>query len=241
MKIIPAIDLRDGKVVRLFRGLKEKQTTYSDDPVRIAMDFCELGAKRIHIVNLNGAFGEEDSENLKKIYDIRKKINAFLEVGGGIRSFKIAKKYFDTGIDAVILTTLFFLDKKEFERIIKVFYQKIIAGADVKGATICIKGWQENSDFKIKDFLKEMGEYGINEAIITQISKDGTLAGVDADFYRDIVSSAGMSIIASGGVSSLRDIENLFRTGVKGIVIGKAIYEKRINLKEAIEKYGNSE
>jgi len=241
MEIIPAIDLMDGKVVRLFRGLKEEKTFYSDDPVSIAKDFCELGAKRIHIVNLNGAFGEDDKENLKKIYDIRKETNAFLEVGGGVRSFEIAKRYFDTGIDAVVLTTLFFLNKKDFEKITKVFSQKIIAGADVKNSTISIKGWQENTDIKIKDFLKEMKEYGINEAIITQISKDGTLEGVDADFYRDIVSSADISIIASGGVSSLRDIENLSQTGVKGVVIGKAIYEKKLNLREAIEKYGNSE
>jgi len=240
MLIIPAIDLRKGKVVRLFKGRAEDEKIYFDDPAVVAESFERQGARRIHIVNLDGAFGEDDSLNKTALKDIRKATSAILEVGGGIRSFSGARECVSSGADKIIIGSLYFDDSQAFGEIVSQFPEKVVLSADVGEGKVRIHGWKDSSPLTLKEFLTALRNRNINEIVVTQIEKDGTLEGINAGFYSELSSITDMEIIASGGVSSMEDIASLAETGVAGVITGKAVYENKLDLQEAIKKYGSN-
>ncbi len=235
MLIIPAIDIYDGKVVRLIKGKKQNMHVYSYNPLNIAEKFCSLGAKRIHIVDLNAAFGGKNNRDIVK--DIVKNIDVEVEVGGGIRNLKIAEELFSYGVNSIIIGTMMVKNFNDFEKIVSLYKNKIIAGVDVEGNYVRISGWNENTKVDYVDLLLRVKEMGIKQTIVTDISRDGTLKGINPLFYKEVALKTGLSVVASGGVSNIEDIKRLKtveKFGVIGVIIGKAIYENKISLKEAL-------
>lgn len=234
MLIFPAIDLYEGKAVRLFKGDYAQKTIYSDAPVLVAQDFKSLGATHIHIVDLEGA-NTGETPNFDIIRKIKSATGLFAEVGGGIRDVKTVEKYLSSGIDRVILGTAAIADKEFVKNAIKEYCDKIAVGADVKDGFVAIKGWTENSDKNVFDFCAEMSDIGVKTIICTDISKDGALKGANAELYRELSAKFPINFTASGGVSSLDDIKALKNIGLYGAIIGKAYYTGDIDLKKAIE------
>lgn len=239
MQIIPAIDLRGGKVVRLHQGKPNQEKVYFENPAEVAENFCSQGAKRIHIVNLDGAFSDDDNLTQEAIFDIREKVNVALDVGGGIRNFETAKKYIEKGFDKIVLGSVFFDNIQQFGEILSRFTNKVVVGIDVENKSVKIHGWMEEAGVDMEGFLNSLKTRIVKEVIVTSIAKDGTLTGIDSEFYSKIVGMTDISVIASGGVKGMQDLEDLAETGVRGVIIGKAIYENKMDLKEAVEKYGS--
>ncbi len=237
MLIIPAIDLMDGKVVRLKRGLVNECAVYSNDPVSVALHFEECGVRRIHVVDLDAAFGK--SSNRAVVRSICKSISCEVEVGGGVRGGRDIEELLDAGASKVIVGTLAVKHRKDFETVFDEFGGYIIVGADVREGVVRVSGWVERSSVSYVDFLKYIDSLGVFEAIVTNIDRDGTLDGVDISFYKEIVEKVKMGIIASGGVKDETDIGKLVEIGkLRGVVLGKAVYEGSINLREVVMKYG---
>ena len=234
MKIFPAIDLYDKKAVRLFKGDYNQMTIYSTDPLSVAKEFERLGAKNIHLVDLQGA-KSGIPENIDVIELIAKNTNLFIEVGGGIRNMQTIQKYISYGANRVILGTSAVTDEEFLDTALKTFGDKIAVGADVKDGYIAIKGWLENSAYTVDDFFAKMEQKGVKTVICTDISKDGAMKGTNLELYKRLKIRYGINIIASGGVSSIEDIQNLTNNDIYGAIIGKAYYVGAINLKEAIE------
>jgi len=235
MLIIPAIDIYDGKVVRLTKGKRENVHVYSSSPLNTAKKFCSLGVKRIHIVDLNAAFGEGNNLNILK--DIVSSVDAEIEVGGGIRNLEMVEKLFSYGVNDIVIGTMMVKDFSGFEKIVSLYKDRIIAGVDVEGKYVRISGWRENTGTDCVELLLKVKDMGIKKAIVTDISRDGTLEGINSLFYKEVALKTGLSIIASGGVSNLEDIKRLKEVekfGVIGVIVGKAIYEGKISLKEAL-------
>ena len=235
MLIIPAIDLYDGKVVRLTKGKRENMHVYSYNPLNIAEKFCSLGVKRIHIVDLNAAFGEKNNRDIIK--DMASKIDAEIEVGGGIRNLKIAEELFSCGVNSIVIGTMMVKSFSDFEKIVSLYKDKIIAGVDIEGKYVKISGWCENTSIDYMDLLLRVKDMGIKQTIVTDVSRDGTLEGINPLFYKEIALKTGLHVVASGGVSNIEDIKGLKKVekfGVVGVIVGKAIYENKISLKEAL-------
>jgi phosphoribosylformimino-5-aminoimidazole carboxamide ribotide isomerase len=236
MIIIPAIDLMGSKVVRLTKGKAESAKIYSDNPIEFALYFESLGFKRLHIVDLDAAFGKNN--NLQTIQEIAKHTHIELELGGGIRSFETAQKLVDLGIKRLVIGSLPFKNKKEFDNILNAFEEYIIMGIDVENNIVKISGWVEDTQITCIDFLKKVKQWGLKEAIVTDISKDGTLSGFDENFYGKIAQESKLNIIASGGIKNIEDIKRLKKfeqDGVLGVILGKAIYESTIDLSKIKE------
>ena len=234
MQIYPAIDLFEGKAVRLFKGDYEQKTVYSDDPPKIAEDFRKCGASCIHIVDLEGAkYGS--TPNYEVIKKIKERSSLFCEVGGGIRNLETIKKYTDTGIDRVILGTAAVTDEAFTKEAIRIYKDKIAIGIDIKNGNVAIKGWLEDSKINAMDFMKKMESLGVSTVICTDISKDGAMKGTNRELYRTLSEKFSINIIASGGVSDISDIRALRALDLYGAIIGKAYYTGSIDLKEAIE------
>ena len=234
MIIFPAIDLYEGKAVRLYKGDYAQKTVYSDNPVAVAQDFVKKGATHIHLVDLEGAkFGA--TPNFELICRIKKSTGKFVEVGGGIRNESTVEKYLNAGVDRVILGTSAVQNKEFVKQAVKNFGEKIAVGIDVKDGFVAIKGWTENSDKNAFDFCAEMVDIGVKTVICTDISKDGAMNGTNAELYKELSSKFPINIIASGGVSDISDVEKLAKIGLYGAIIGKAYYTGSIDLKKAIE------
>ncbi len=234
MIIYPAIDLYEGKAVRLFKGDYKQMTVYSDNPLEIAEDFVNSGASHIHLVDLEGA-KSGTTPNFETVCNIKKHTNAFCEVGGGIRTLEVIDKYISAGIDRVILGTAAVTDNDFVINAVKKYGNKIAIGVDIKDGFVAIKGWTEKSDIDAFDFCSKMQNIGINTIICTDISKDGAMKGTNHELYNALSEKFNMQIIASGGVSSIEDVKRLSENNIYGAIIGKAYYTKAINLKEAIE------
>ncbi len=238
MIVIPAIDLMDGRAVRLIKGRKENVTVYSENPLELIDWFNSLGVRRIHIVDLDAAFSGGEKNNRKLISKIAENSKSLVEVGGGVRSLLDAEEILSCYVERLVIGTMPIKDQKEFERIIERFGEKIIAGVDVENGFVKVSGWQEDSKLEHIQFLLKMKDMGTKETIVTDISRDGTLAGVDMDFYKNIAMKTDMDVIVSGGIRDLDDIKalkDLEKFGIKGIIVGKAIYEKTLDLKEALK------
>lgn len=240
MKIFPAIDLIDGKAVRLFKGDYEKMTIYAENPMDIVNDFSSQGAKYLHLVDLEGAKSGL-TPNLDTIKKIVKESNLFVEVGGGIRSIEVIKKYLDIGVSRVILGTIAVTDPKFLEQTIKEFGDFIAVGVDIKDGFVAIKGWTEKSQYNYLDFCDKLESLGVKTLICTDVSKDGAMKGTNLELYKTLVDRYNFNVIASGGVSSLEDVVKLSEIGVYGAIIGKAYYEKAIDLTRAIEIGGKDD
>ena len=237
MEIIPAIDIIDGKCVRLFQGDYEKVSHYPYTPVEIAARWKDMGAKWIHLVDLDGA-KKGKPVNLETAELIKKKINIRLEYGGGIRTLKDVESLVGIGIDRLIISTKA-LENFDFIREAgNLSGNKIIISLDFNSEGIILKkGWLQQSEYNVIDFGKRIFQSGIKEVIITDISKDGTLEGINRKIIKDFAESTGLSVYIAGGISRIEDIiylRGLQNIGVKGAIIGKALYENRIDLSEAI-------
>lgn len=234
MLIFPAIDLFDGKAVRLLKGDYSQMTIYSDDPVLVAKEFEKAGAEWIHIVDLEGAkFGT--TPNLETICRIVNETNLSVEVGGGIRSIETVAAYLDHGVDRVILGTAAVKDPQFLEKALSIYGDKIAVGVDLKDGKVAIKGWTEISNVDAFDFCCKMEDLGVKTIICTDISKDGAMQGTNHTLYEELASRFNLAIIASGGVSSIDDVVRLASMNLYGAIIGKAYYTKAIDLPQAIE------
>ena len=233
MIIFPAIDLFEGKAVRLFKGDYKKMTVYGD-PVTIARDFLKSGATHIHIVDLEGAKNGE-TPNFDTVVAIKKATGLFCEVGGGVRSIDVVEKYLSAGIDRVILGTAAVNDRAFLQEAISRFSERIAVGADVKDGYIAVKGWIEKSNVTCDDFFKDMQSIGVKTVICTDISKDGAMQGTNRELYKRLNKTYSVDITASGGVSSIDDVVALGKCGMYGVIIGKAYYTGAVSIAEAIE------
>ncbi len=234
MEIYPAIDLFEGKVVRLQKGDYDKMTVYNDDPIAQAATFEKEGVKNLHIVDLEGA-KNGDAPNIGTIKKMLSKINLFTEIGGGIRNIETVKKYLDAGANRVILGTAAVKNDNFLKEAVSLFRDKIAVGIDLKDGMVAINGWTEKTDINGVDFCKKMENIGVKTVICTDISKDGMLKGANVELYEKLSEINNVKIIASGGVSDIEDIKKLKKTGVSGVIIGKAYYVGQIHLKEALE------
>lgn len=235
MKIFPAIDLYEGKAVRLYKGDYDKMTVFSDRPVSVAEDFRRQGAEYIHMVDLEGArLGT--TPNLETVKEVVDKTGLFVEIGGGIRSMETVEKYLSVGVGRVILGTSAVTDREFLKEAVDRFGGKIAVGADVKDGYIAIKGWTEKSEYTLDEFFSDMEKIGVECVICTDISKDGAMLGTNRKMYKELSERYGINIIASGGVSSLEDVEALSSFGLYGAIIGKAYYTGAISLEEAIRR-----
>jgi len=235
MIIFPAIDLMGGKAVRLQKGEKEKVTVYADDPAALALDFQKQGAKALHIVDLDAAFG--DSDNRAVIKKIAESVDMELEVGGGIRDYTYLKSLIDIGVDRVIIGTAAFKDPVFFNRALTDFPEYIALSFDVKDGKVAIKGWVETVDEAPLDILKRFEKKGLQYVVYTDVSKDGMLCGPNVEGNRALVETTGLKVIASGGVSSLDDLRTLKSIdGIYGAITGKAIYEGRFTVSQALKE-----
>lgn len=234
MLIYPAIDLMEGKAVRLLKGDYEKKTIYSANPLEIAKDFERCGATRIHLVDLEGA-KDGTTPNLDTIKKIVLNTNLFSEVGGGIRSIETIKKYLDIGVNRVILGTAAVKNPEFLKEAITRFKEHIAVGVDIKDGYVAINGWMEKSTLEAFSFCKHLEELGVKTIICTDISKDGAMQGTNLNLYEELSKKVKMDIIASGGVSTIYDIKRLREMNIHGAIVGKAYYLKAIDLKEAIE------
>lgn len=231
MTLYPAIDLKDGQAVRLTKGLMDSAKIYSNEPWQLAKSFEQMGASWVHLVDLNGAFAGEP-KNLEQIIKIRQNTNVKLELGGGIRDEDTIKKMIDIGIDRIILGSIALRDPKFVKDMAQKY--KIAVGIDAIDGYVAVEGWGEVSSMKATTLAKEFASSGVEAIICTDVSKDGTLSGVNIDFTLEIASSCGIETIASGGVKDLDDIISLKNSSkIGGVIIGKAFYEGRLDLREA--------
>lgn len=234
MYIFPAIDLFDGKAVRLFKGEYNQMTVYSEHPEEIALDFKANGAQHIHLVDLEGA-KDGTTPNLSVIKTIRDTVDLFIEVGGGIRTLETVEKYISIGVDRVILGTAAVTDEDFLRKAVSIYGEKIAVGVDIKDGFVAIKGWTEKTQYSCFDFCKKMQDIGVSTLICTDISKDGAMMGTNHELYKQLSQQFSMNITASGGVSSLDDVKKLNALGIYGAIIGKAYYTGAISIKEAVE------
>jgi phosphoribosylformimino-5-aminoimidazole carboxamide ribotide isomerase len=235
MTLYPAIDLKDGKAVRLTKGLMDSAKIYSDEPWMLVKKFEEMGAQWVHLVDLNGAFAGEP-KNLEQIIKIRQNCNVKLELGGGIRDEATIKKMLEIGIDRIILGSIAVKDSKFVKEMAAKY--PIAVGIDAIDGFVAVEGWGEVSSMRATDLAKEFANAGVEAIICTDVSKDGTLGGVNVDFTVEIAKASGVSTIASGGVKDESDIEALVATNiVDGVIIGKAYYEGTIDLAKMFKQF----
>ena len=235
MEIYPAIDLFEGKAVRLFKGDYAQMTVYSDNPLQVAKDFENKGAKFVHLVDLEGA-KNGNTPNIEVVESIAKNTNLFVEIGGGIRSMETVEKYLSHGVSRVILGTSAVTDPTFLSQAIKKYGDKIAVGIDVKDGFVVIKGWLEKSQYTCEEFFETMQKLGVNRVICTDVSKDGAMQGTNRELYATLSKKFNVDVTASGGVSSMEDIIALKNIGVKGAIIGKAYYIGAIDLQSAIKE-----
>jgi len=236
MLLIPAIDLRRGKCVRLIQGKVEKETVFSQEPLSIARLWQHCGAKCIHIIDLDGAL-TGTPRNLDIIYKIVKRVDVPVQLGGGLRSVDIIDEVLDRGVERVIIGTMS-MEMDFVETVVKKFKDKIIVGIDTIGGWVAIKGWKETSTRRPIIMAKSLEKMGVKRFLYTNVKRDGTLKGPNLDTIRTIVRSLKVPVLASGGISCLEDIEKLRKLeeyGLEGVVVGKALYTGAVDLKEGIK------
>lgn len=234
MIIYPAIDIKDGKCVRLVQGKFDDVTVYSDNPVEMALKWERLGAQYLHVVDLDGArYGKP--QNIAVISEMAVNLGIPVQVGGGIRTIETIEIVLSKGIERIILGTSAVRDSKLVKLALQNFENSIVIGIDARDGMVAIEGWAKTSSFTAVGFAKKMEELGAKTIIYTDISKDGMLSGPNFKAMEEMVREVGVDIIASGGVSSIDDIKRLKDIGVAGVIIGKALYTGDIDLKEALE------
>ncbi|MBR6727086.1 MAG: 1-(5-phosphoribosyl)-5-[Clostridia bacterium] len=234
MLVFPAIDLFDGKAVRLYKGDYAQMTVYNDNPLAVAKNFAAAGATWIHMVDLEGARSGE-TPNLATVERVAKESGLLVEIGGGIRSMEVVDRYLSAGVSRVILGTAAVKDEAFLREALAKYGERVAVGIDIKDGKVAIKGWTEKSDLDAMEFCAKMEQIGVRTVICTDISKDGAMKGTNHALYREMSARFGVQIIASGGVSSMEDVEKLAALDIYGAIIGKAYYIGAIDLKKAIE------
>ena len=237
MILFPAIDLFEGRAVRLFRGDYDRMTVYSEHPEEVARDFRLQGATHMHLVDLEGA-RSGDTPNLDLVLRLREESGLFCEIGGGIRSMEVISRYLNAGVDRVILGTAAVEDEALLRKAIDAFGERIAVGVDIRDGYVAVRGWTRQSGLDFRSFCRQMEQLGVRLLICTDISRDGAMRGTNRELYRELSESLGLQITASGGVSTLEDIRELSKMGLYGAIIGKAYYTGELNLKEALEVAG---
>ncbi len=234
MLIFPAIDLYEGRAVRLYKGDYAKMTVYSEDPAAVARDFAAQGVRQMHTVDLEGA-RDGGTPNLGIIERIAKETGLFVECGGGLRDMAAIDRAFAAGVGRVILGTAAVSDERLLAESVQKYGEKIAVGADLRDGRVAIRGWREDSGLTAEDFLRKVEALGVRTVICTDISRDGAMRGANAELYERLQREFGLELIASGGVSSLEDVARLRALGLYGAIIGKAYYTGDIELREAVE------
>lgn len=240
MYIFPAIDLIGGQAVRLLRGDYNQKTVYNNDPLAVAREFEAAGAKFIHMVDLEGA-KDGGTPNLEVVKKVANETGLFVEIGGGIRSMETVDTYLNAGVDRVILGTAAVEDEDFLKAAVAKYGEKIAVGADIRDGYVSIRGWLEQSRFTLDAFCEKMQGLGVKTLICTDISRDGAMKGTNRALYKELKNQYSMDITASGGVSSLEDVQALADMDVYGAIIGKAYYTGDIVLEDAIAIAGSQE
>lgn len=235
MRIYPAIDIKDGKCVRLFKGRFDDVTVYGDSPAEMAKKWESQGGEFIHVVDLDGAL-KGHGVNAEKIKEICESVSVPVQTGGGIRSMSDIEAKLACGINRVIIGTKAVSDSDFVKEAVAKYGNKIVIGIDAKDGMVAVEGWEKTSDFTAVEFAKKMVSLGVKTIVYTDIATDGTLAGPNVEAMREMASAVDADIIASGGIGSLDDILSLKDTGVEGVIVGKALYTDRVDLKEAVSK-----
>ncbi|MEI3162439.1 MAG: 1-(5-phosphoribosyl)-5-[(5-phosphoribosylamino)methylideneamino]imidazole-4-carboxamide isomerase [Lachnospirales bacterium] len=236
MQIYPAIDIIDGKAVRLSQGSFDNVTVFNDTPADAAKDWVDAGATYIHIVDLDGArYGKTFVIDIIK--DIKSKYNIKIETGGGVRTMKDIDDRIEAGASRVIIGTAAVKNPELVKEAVEKYGDKIAVGVDAKNGMVAISGWEEVSNVTAVDLCLKMKSYGVNTVIYTDISKDGMMSGPNIDSTKDLIEKTGMDIIASGGVSKIEDVENVNNINAAGVIIGKALYNGALDLKEVIDRF----
>lgn len=233
MELFPAIDLIDGCAVRLVKGDYAQKTIYSEHPEEVAASFRAAGARYLHVVDLDGA-KEGGTPNLETIRSIVQKSGLLVEVGGGIRSEAVIRTYLEAGVFRVILGTAAVQDPAFLRDMVEKYGEKIAVGVDIRDGMVAIKGWTELSEKSCFAFCEELERMGVKTIICTDISKDGLLSGTNLELYRQMAKRFGVDIVASGGVTSLEDVQKLQEMGLYGAILGKALYAGKLDLKKAV-------
>lgn len=235
MVIFPAVDIKDGKCVRLVEGDPSRQTVYSEEPAKMAKQWASGGAEWIHVVDLDGALGS--GANLEVIRLVRDQVKCKIQMGGGLRSMDTVQALLHMGVDRVVIGTAIFKDPAWVRDAVKEFPDRVIAGVDARDGEVKVEGWQEGSGRPIGEALLHVESLGIKEVIFTDISRDGKLEGPALDSIRKVMQSTRMAVVASGGVSSAADIKSLKALeplGLRGCIVGKALYDGRLTLRDAL-------
>ena len=237
MEVIPAIDLLGGKVARLRRGERSSASFYSDDSLAVAKEFVAQGAEWLHVVDLDAAFGK--GNNLAAIAELASVSGAKLQVGGGIRSVKQAQALLEKGVQRVIVGTAA-LEERALAELAFRFGKRVWVACDLRKGKLEVKGWTEKTGLFAKGFLARAERTGVGGAVVTDITRDGVVAGISKKFFSQVRKQTRLELIAAGGVSYAADIRWLAKAGFEGAIVGKALYEKKISLREALEAGGEN-
>ena len=235
MEIIPAIDLKDGRCVRLFQGDFNQETVFSDDPLAMAQSWQDQGSQRLHVVDLDGAIRGKPV-HLEIISSIVETLDIPVQVGGGIRDLSSAEAWIEIGVARVVIGTAAVRNPDMVQEVCRILgSEKIVVSVDAKDGLVALQGWQESSSVTVLDLASQMAKLGVVRLLYTDIARDGALTGPDLVTNARLTSETDLAIQASGGVSSLEDLRRLLRTGVEGVIIGRALYTGAVSLPNALE------
>ena len=237
MIVIPAIDLKNGKCVRLFQGRKSDMTVYNDNPVEVARQFASAGAEMIHVVDLDGAFNETGSPNRAVVRQIVEAVDVSIEFGGGVRTIDDVRQLCDAGVARVVLGTLAAESPDALKQFVDEFHAQVCVGIDARDGRVMTRGWESTTPLQAVDLARSVADCGVQRIIYTDIARDGTLGGPNIQQTLAVAEAANVSVTASGGVSSLDDIKRLRDardSRLDSVIVGKALYEGKFKLEEAI-------
>ncbi len=240
MQIFPATDILGGKVVRLTKGDYANVRIYADSPAEMAKEFMKAGAKNLHMVDLDGA-KDGAPVNFEAIREAAKIKDLFIEVGGGIRDMKRIEDYLSLGVKRVILGTAAVRNYPFVEEAVKKYGDAIAVGVDAKDGLVAVNGWLETTTVNSVEFCKKLRDTGVSTVIYTDISKDGMLSGTNLEIYKELSEIKGLDIVASGGITFIDEIKTLSDMGIYGAIVGKAVYEGRLDLAEVLRAAGGAE
>jgi phosphoribosylformimino-5-aminoimidazole carboxamide ribotide isomerase len=233
-EIIPAIDIKDGRCVRLYQGDYDRMTVFATDPVAVAQRWVDAGAQRLHVVDLDGAKVGKPL-NAQIVFAIVRAVNVPIQLGGGLRDRPTVEAALNLGVERVILGTAAIADPRLIDELVAQYGGQIAVGVDARHGWVAGHGWQETSQIRATDLVRRMGESGVQNVIYTDIVRDGTLRGPNLEALAELVALGGPAVIASGGVGSLEDLKRLARTGATGAIVGQALYTGAIDLPSALE------
>ncbi len=238
MIIIPAIDLRGGRCVRLTQGQASAETVYSENPLSVAQRWVEAGAEMLHVVNLDAALNQKDAQNLKALERILYEINIPVQFGGGVRTRDDVRRLDDLGVTRIVIGTTAIENPVLLEHIVSEFGSTIVVGIDAREGKVALRGWEKISHIQAIDLAQKVAELGIDRIVYTDIARDGMLSGINLEATQEIAEASGLKVTASGGVASLDDIYALKKLqpyGVDSVIVGKALYEGVFTLEEALD------